>query len=232
MLYIVSTPIGNMQDITLRAITTLEKVDEVICEDTRVTGGLLKHFNISKKLTPLNDFNEDQLIPQVIAKLEKGLHLALVSDAGTPLISDPGFRLVREVKKRSLPVTSIPGVSSVISALTLSTLPPDKFMFIGFLPKGIEKKKNVLEKLKTSLMVLDSNKLSPTVIYFESPHSLLDSLEALEATFGDIEVVVTREITKIYEEVVRLPTSQLKKHFAEKKPKGEFVILFNPKATL
>jgi 16S rRNA (cytidine1402-2'-O)-methyltransferase len=226
ILYIVSTPIGNLQDITLRAINTLKKVDLVICEDSRVTGGLLHHLGIKKEMLVLNDNNEENKIYEIIGKLESGKNLALVSDAGTPLISDPGFKLVRECIKKSIEVIPIPGVSSVITALSASGLPTDKFLFLGFPPDSFEKKKNFFNRIRFSLESLSKNKLTPTIVVFESPHKLLNCLEALDFIFGDIDIVIARELTKIHEEFLKDKTSKLKAHFKLYPPKGEFVILF------
>lgn len=226
ILYIVATPIGNLSDITLRAIETLKQVDLIVCEDTRVTGGLLHHLEIKKDMTVLNDANEENVIYNVILKLEQGLNIALVSDAGTPLISDPGFKLVREARKKGIKVEPIPGASSVTSALSASGLPTDKFMFLGFPPDSFEKKKNFLVKLHLSLDFLSKNKLTPTVVFFESPHKLLLFLEAIEEVFEEIEIVIAREMTKIHEEFLKDTVSNLRKHFGVNKPKGEFVVLF------
>src|SRR3989344_6738849 len=148
MLYIVPTPIGNLGDITLRALEVLKSVDGIICEDTRRTGILLKHYQIEKPLLVLNDFNESQQIDHIIEKLKIGANIALVSDAGTPLISDPGYKLIRECIAKDIPVDSLPGPSSVITALTLSGLPPDKFTFLGYLPEKPGHRKELLEGVK------------------------------------------------------------------------------------
>lgn len=228
-LYVVATPIGNLQDITLRAIDTLKDVDYVVCEDTRVTGNLLHHLKIKKEMIVLNDNNEENKIYEITKLLKNNKKIALVSDAGTPLISDPGFRLVRAVLQTGIRVTPMPGASAVTAALCASGLPTDKFLFLGFLPDSFEKKKNVLLKLNESLNVLSSNKLSPTIMFFESPHRLLATLDAIEIIFGDIEIVIAREITKIYEEFLTNKVSLQKKHFEKSTPKGEYVILFNNK---
>lgn len=229
MLYIVSTPIGNLQDITLRAIETLKSADLIVCEDTRVTGRLLHHLGIKKEMQVINDSNEENKIYEVCKLLKNGKNIALVSDAGTPLISDPGFKLVRYVLQKGIGVIPIPGANSAITALSASGLPTDKFLYLGFLPDSYEKKKNTLLRLSLSLASLSSNKLSPTVIFFESPHRLLKTIDALEEVFGDIEIVVARELSKIYEEFLRDRLSFLKLHFKKTLPKGEFVILFNLK---
>lgn len=218
MLYIVSTPIGNFQDITLRAINILKNVDLVVCEDSRVTGNLLNHFEIKKEMTVLNDDNEQNKMYELLDMLYNGKDLALVSDAGTPLISDPGFKLVRIALQKQIKVVSIPGPSAVITALCASGLPTDKFLFLGFPPDSIEHKKKVFSKIP--------NAFEYTIVLFESPHKLIRCLTALNEVFGDIEVVIAREMTKIHEEFLRKKISEIKKHFEVNKPKGEFVILF------
>src|SRR3989344_5803167 len=155
-LYIVSTPIGNLADITLRAIEVLKSVDSIICEDTRVTGKLLNHLQIDKKMFALNDFNEAKQVHPLISRLAAGENLALVSDAGTPLISDPGYKLVREAIREGIKVESIPGSSSVIVALIVSGLPPDKILFVGYLPKKDAKRKILLEDIKKSRQIVKS----------------------------------------------------------------------------
>ena len=214
-LYIVSTPIGNLQDITVRAVKILSSVDLVLCEDTRHTGLLLQKLNISAKLVPYYDEIEDKRIPEVIDWLENGKNIALVSDSGTPLISDPGFRLVRECVKRGIKVESIPGPSAALAALTSSGLPPDKFIFLGYPP---EKQSARLELFK---------KLSPniTTIFYCAPHKLATTLTDMKTVLGDLEIVVCRELTKIHEEIWRGRLTNAISHF--KAPKGEFVVLFN-----
>lgn len=225
-LFVVATPIGNLGDITLRAIETLKSVDFVICEDSRLTGNLLHHLEIKKEMFVLNDVNEENKIYEIIQKLTNGQSAALVSDAGTPLISDPGFKLVRECVRHNTQVIPLPGASSVITALSASGLPTDKFLFLGYSPDSEEKKKkwflNIQEVVKTS----SEKKLTPTVVFFESPHKLLRTLDAILETLGDIDLVVAREMTKIYEEFLRMKVSEIKEHFEKNSPKGEFVILF------
>src|SRR3989344_3319200 len=196
ILYIISTPIGNLKDITLRAREVLKTVDYILCEDTRVTGKLLHHYEISKKLVSFNDFSEEAKTPVVIKGLLSGQVVALVSDAGTPLISDPGYKLVRECIHQGIAIESIPGPSSVITALTVSGLPPDKFTFVSYLPKKDVKRKSFLEDLKKGREIVKS-----TIIIFESPYRLIKSLEDIKQIFGDIEIVVCRELTKMHEEI-------------------------------
>jgi 16S rRNA (cytidine1402-2'-O)-methyltransferase len=236
ILYIVATPIGNLQDITLRAIEILRKVNVIACEDTRKTGLLLHKLalpdtvrnlalqgeTLQKKprLVSYYEQNELQRIPEVISAIKDGLNIALVSDAGTPTVSDPGFKLVRECIKEGIKVESIPGASSVITALTVSGLPTDKFLFVGYPPKKPGHRKDFFEKL-TKLGI------KTTIILFESPHHLIRTLEGMKEAFGDIDIVICRELTKIYEEIRREKISKSLKHFGEIPPKGEFVILFN-----
>ena len=220
-LFIVATPIGNLKDITLRALEVLKAVDYILCEDTRVTGNLLNHFEISKKLVPFNDFNEDKKAQAVINDLMLGQNIALVSDAGTPLISDPGYKLVRACIHQGIAVETIPGPSSVIAALTISGLPPDKFTFVGYLPKKDSKRKKLLEDLKRSREIVRS-----TIIAFESPFRLLKALEDIKEVFGDIEITICRELTKMHEEVKQEKISESITYFSKNIPKGELVLLW------
>lgn len=216
MLYLVATPIGNLKDITLRALEILQSVDGIICEDTRRTSLLLNHFQIKKPLMILNDYNEGKTANQIIDQLKVGQNLALVSDAGTPLISDPGYKLVRECLAEGIAVDSIPGPSSVITALTLSGLPPDRFLFVGYPPEKPGKRAKWLEELKNA----DS-----TVIMFISPHKLLTILSDMERVFDDIEIVLAAELTKFHQNVEKKKISQWLETL--KNPKGEYVLLFN-----
>lgn len=243
ILYILATPIGNLQDLSLRTIDVLNKVEIIACEDTRHTGLLLKHIQglrnviLNKAKDPMGFFsfqpqndkktllsyyeqNEFKRIPQILNALHNGISVALVSDAGTPTISDPGFKLVRECIGQGIKVESIPGPSSVISALVVSGLPTDKFLFLGFPPKKPGHRKSMFEKVKSANEFVKS-----TVIFFESPHHLLRTLEDLKEVFGDIDIVICRELTKIYEEVRREKLSEAISHFIKVVPKGEFVIL-------
>lgn len=238
-LSIVAIPIGNMQDITLRAIQTLLTADVIACEDTRRAGLLLQKIrelvpgfsqdtfsalNTVKKpqLVSYYDQNELQRIPQIIAALKDGLHIALVSDAGTPLVNDPGFKLVRACIKEGLEVVSIPGPSAAIAALTVSGLPTDKFFFVGYPPKKEGHRVEFYKSLQTL-----TGQLKTTVILYEAPHRIKGTLEEFAQVFGrDKEIVIARELTKVYEEVLRDSVENLQKHFAKTAPKGEFVILF------
>ncbi len=220
-LYIVATPIGNLKDITLRAIEVLLSVDLVVCEDTRVTGLLLKHFEISKKMVSVSDFNEEQRVGEVILNLKQGKNIALVSDAGTPLVSDPGYKLVREAIAQKVMLEAIPGPSAAIAALTISGMPSDRFMFVGYLSKKDGKRKTQLEDLGKIDDIVKT-----TFIIYESPYRLVKTLNAIKSVFGDIDTVICRELTKLHEESRREKVSESLEHFEKTNPKGEFVILF------
>ncbi len=221
MLYLIATPIGNLKDITLRALEILKEVDGVICEDTRRTALLLNHYEIKKPLIVLNDYNEVKVFPQIIEKLESGQNLALVSDAGTPLISDPGYKLVRECLTLGIQVDSLPGPSSVITALTLSGLPPDKFLFLGYPPEKPGKRLKLFELLQTTRY-----KLPTTYIMFVSPHKLIRILEDMKEVFGDIEVTLAHELTKVHQSVGSKKISGWLENL--KNPKGEYILLMHP----
>jgi len=218
-LFIVSTPIGNLKDITLRAIEVLEKVDLIAAEDTRHTRILLDHYRIKTPTTSYFDFNKEKKTPVLIRKLQNGEEIALVSDAGTPGISDPAFRLVRECLRNGLAVETIPGATAFVPALILSGLPTDRFVFEGFLPvkKG---RKTRLEKLKEE---------TRTIILYESVHRIPRTLSDLLIFFGDRKVAVVREITKKFEEVHRGYLSELNENLAQIKLKGEFVLVIEGK---
>lgn len=222
MLYIVATPIGNLKDVTLRSLEVLQAVDGIICEDTRRTSTLLNHFEIKKPLLVLNNYNEARIIPEFIEKLKQGSNLALVSDAGTPLVSDPGYKLVRECLSQDITVDSLPGPSSVITALTLSGLPPDKFLFLGYLPEKPGHRLDLLNKLK-----LVNENLKTTYITFVAPHKLVKTLEGMLEVFGDIEIVLAKELTKIHQSVKKQQISVWLDTFKKQKPKGEFILLFH-----
>jgi 16S rRNA (cytidine1402-2'-O)-methyltransferase len=230
-LYIVATPIGNLQDISLRAIDTLCLADFILCEDTRSTNTLLKSIGkrfpekkIKARLISYYEENELKRIPEVLQMLNKDFNFAIVSDAGTPEISDPGFKLIRDCMLLGIKVVSIPGPSSVISALVSSGLPTDKFMFLGFLPKKPGHRKDLLLNVNESLKLINQ-----TVIFFESPFRLLHTLMEVNEIFGDIEVSVARELTKVYEEVRKEKLSEAIKYYKDKSIKGEIVVLFSLK---
>lgn len=218
-LYIVATPIGNLQDITLRAIEILKNVSSIVCEDTRVTGKLTGKYEIKKPLLALNEFNEEQVVYEVLKKLEKA-DIALVSDAGTPLISDPGYRLVNEAIKRGYKVVPIPGASALITALSACGLPTDKFVFLGFLPKS---------EVKATKQLSIFADFEGTIILYESPHRITQTLHAISEVFGDIDVTIARELTKIYEEIISKKISAHLEKYEAQEPKGEIVVLFSNK---
>ena len=215
MLYIVATPIGNLKDITLRALDILRSVDSIICEDTRHASILLNHYQIKKPLLVLNDHNEFHAFPGLIQRLNDGENMAIISDAGTPLVSDPGYKLVRECLASGIQVDSLPGPSSVITALTLSGLPPDKFMFVGYPPEKSGKRIKWMEELKG---------IEATIIMFISPHKMGKNLEDMKTVFGDIEVVLAKELTKIHQNVESKKISEWLETL--KSPKGEYILLF------
>lgn len=231
-LSIVATPIGNMQDISLRAVQTLLTADIVACEDTRRAGLLLQKvremipgFPEDKhpKLISYYDQVEQQKTPEILNLLISGLNVALVSDAGTPLVSDPGYRVVKEAIAADIPVVSVPGPSAVITALTLSGLPSDKFFFIGYLPKKEGHRKELLESVQSL-----HGQLKTTIIFFEAPHRIKGTLRELADVLGvEKHIVVARELTKVYEEVQRGSIADIITHFNKIEPKGEFVILFH-----
>lgn len=221
-LFVVATPLGNLQDITLRALEVLKTVDLICAEDTRHTGILLKHYGIRKPLLSYQEYNETQRIPEILGRLKIGQNVALLSDAGTPTISDPGFKLVRECIKEKIKVETIPGPSAVTAALVISGLPTDKFFFLGYLPKKESHRKKLLNSLRKMIQIIKS-----TVIIFEAPHRLIKTLEELKEVFGDIDIVICRELTKIHEEIRREKISEAIKHFEQVKPLGELTLLFN-----
>jgi|TARA_B100000768_G_scaffold79708_1_gene75828 16S rRNA (cytidine1402-2'-O)-methyltransferase len=215
-LYIVPTPIGNLEDITFRAINILKDVNLILCEDTRRSKKLLIHYNIETPLRSHHKFNEHKEIGKVVEKILSGEKIALISDAGTPGISDPGFLAVRTCLENNIEVECLPGATALIPALVNSGIPFDKFVFEGFLPvkKG---RKTRLEKLTEE---------ERTMIFYESPHKLLKTLKDFSNNFGSQrKVSISRELTKIYEETIRLSLEDSIKLFTEKSPKGEFVII-------
>lgn len=228
MLYLVATPIGNLEDITLRALKVLFSVDLILAEDTRKTLNLLRHYQKQDQTTPklLSYFeeNEQKRIPEVISFLKNGIDIALVTNSGTPTISDPGFKLVRKCWREGIKVISLPGPSSPISALASSGLPTDKFIFLGFTPSKSSQRKRSFENVKAAL-----NSVSSTIIFFESPFRLSKCLEDLKTVFGDIEVVICRELTKIHEEIKRDKITFFLEKYSLIQPKGELIVLFNLK---
>jgi len=218
-LYIVPTPIGNLKDITYRAVEVLKTVNRILAEDTRTSGLLLKHYQIDTPLKSFHAFNEHQKLASVIHELKNGEHLALISDAGTPGISDPGFLLIREVLKEDLDVEVLPGATAFVPALLKSGFPCDRFVFEGFLPH----KKGRQTRLKRL------SEEDRTIIFYESPHRLIKLLEQLQEYFPEREVSVSRELTKLHEETVNGPASALSEHFLAKAPKGEIVVILKGK---
>jgi len=218
-LYIVSTPIGNLGDITFRAVETLKEVDFILCEDTRVTSVLLKHYEIAKPLVSFNAVTEGKKIPTAIDRIAKGEICALVSDSGTPIVSDPGVRLVSEAIKQNIDVIPIPGATALISALTISGLPSDSFIFEGFLPQ----KKGRQKKLK------ELSEENRTIILYESPFRIEKLIDELIEYMPERFIVVCRELTKKFEETWRGYPQQLKDSLNSKVIKGEFVVLIAPK---
>lgn len=216
MLYIVSTPIGNLKDITLRALETLKSVDLIAAEDTRHTKILLDAYQIQKPLTSFFEHNQVKKVQTLIDFLKGGKSIALVSDAGTPGISDPGFVIIREAMNNKIPVTVIPGATACISALTASGLPSNRFIFEGFLPPKAGARRNKLLALKEE---------QGTLIFYESPHRLLKTLKDMQDVWDDPLIVVARELTKKFEEILSDKASRLIEHFEAHAPKGEFVLL-------
>ena len=215
-LYLVSTPIGNMEDITLRAIRILKEVDIIASEDTRRSGLLLKKYNIEKPLLSYHDHNKVERTPEIIEKLKNGKSFALISDSGTPGISDPGFYLVREAIKEGIPIIPIPGPTALISGLIVSGLPTDRFAFEGFLPRRKGRRRKRLQRLVNE---------ERTMIFFEAPHRLLYFLQDLQEILGDRRIAVLRELTKKFEDIERGRVSEFISIYRQKRPKGEFVIV-------
>ena len=219
-LYLVPTPIGNLEDITLRAIRILKSVDVILAEDTRTSGHLLRHLEISKPMQSYHIHNEHQTIARLTDRMLKGETMALISDAGTPAISDPGFLLVRECIRLAIPVECLPGPTAFVPALVNSGLPSDRFTFEGFLPH----KKGRQTRLK------ELSQESRTMVFYESPHRLLKSLEQFTEYFGDDRPAsVSRELTKVFEENVRGSLREIIAYFTEKTVKGEIVIIVGGK---
>lgn len=220
-LYLVATPIGNLGDITLRALETLAGADVIACEDSRVTRKLLDRFLISTPLTPYHEHNAQAARPKLIERLAQGASIALVSDAGTPLISDPGFKLAREVSAAGHSVTALPGPSSVLAALSVAGLPTDSFYFDGFLPPKQGARRARIAELK---------RIDATLVLFEGGSRIGDTLHDLAAAMGDREAAICREMTKLHEEIRRAPLTQLAADAGELETRGEFVVVVGPPA--
>ncbi len=216
MLYIVATPIGNLKDITLRAIEVLKSVDLIACEDTRHTKILLDHYGIAKPTTSFYQQNRFTKGEYLLGLLKAGKNIALVSDAGTPGILDPGYNLINLAIEHNIPLTVVPGAVALINALVLSGKPAHSFIFEGFLSAKAIARKNRLKELK---------KLELTVIFYESSHRILKTLQDIEEVFGETQLVICRELTKKFEEVKRANAKELLEHFSSQKPRGEFVVI-------
>ncbi|NAS31017.1 16S rRNA (cytidine(1402)-2'-O)-methyltransferase [Flavobacteriaceae bacterium R38] len=219
-LYIVPTPIGNLDDITFRAVKVLKEVDLILAEDTRTSGKLLKHFDISTPMQSHHMHNEHKTVEAIVKRIKAGETIALISDAGTPAISDPGFLLTRNCIENNIEVECLPGATAFVPALVNSGLPNDKFVFEGFLP--------VKKGRQTRLILLEQE--TRTIIFYESPHKLVKTLGDFEQYFGSNRLVsVSRELTKLYEETIRGTVTEVKQYFEKKPPKGEIVIVVGGK---
>ena len=212
-LYIVSTPIGNLKDITIRAIEVLKEVDLILAEDTRRTGKLLKEYNISNKMLSYNDYNKSKRTKEVISLLKENKNVAVVSDAGTPSISDPGFYIVRECIKENIKVIPIPGASALLAGLVGAGLPTDKFEFYGFLPKGPTQKERIFSAI------------DKTTVFYESPHRIIKTLKVMNEVIHDKEIVIARELTKKFEEFIRGTVKDVYNSLKDKVLKGEIVLI-------
>lgn len=216
-LYVVSTPIGNLEDITYRAVRTLKEVDWIACEDTRTTGHLLKHYEIRTKTISYHDHNEMERAPELFARLQSGENGALVSDAGTPLLNDPGYRIVHGAVEAGITVEAIPGASAVLAALVVAGLPTDQFHFGGFLPAKQGQRTRLLESLAEE---------PATLIFYEAPHRIVETLSDIAAVMGKRDVVAARELTKLHEEVLRGTAAEIRAKLAARDSvRGEFVVL-------
>jgi 16S rRNA (cytidine1402-2'-O)-methyltransferase len=220
-LYIVSTPIGNLADITLRAIEVLSKADVVACEDTRVSRTLLDTHGIRTRCISVHNYNEDSRFDFLKSEIAIGKSVALISDAGTPLISDPGYKLASRLRKAGFMVTAAPGPSAVLDALVLSGMPSYRFTFVGFVPPKPNEREQFLDGLKNS---------DATIIFFETARRLAPTLEAIASIFGERQVAIARELTKVYEDVRSGTAAELAEHYKSAPPKGEIVCLIHPAA--
>ena len=216
-LYIVSTPIGNLEDMTYRAARILKDVELILCEDTRRTGKLLAAYDIKKRMLPYNDFNERKITHQIIPLLKEGKEIALVSDCGTPLLSDPGFFLVREAISQGIAVVPVPGASALLAALVASGCAPDKFTFLGFLPKKEKGRKDVFAMIK--------GQSEMTFVFYESPYRINDAIADLAEVLPERNICISRELTKKFEEFYRGKSVRAYEMINGKKLKGEFVVV-------
>jgi len=217
ILYLIATPIGNLEDISARALKTLREVTLILAEDTRHTGKLLAHYGIKTPLSSYYEHNKIIKLPEILARLQGG-DLALVSDAGTPLLNDPGYELVRSVLTAGHDVSPIPGPSAPLSALIVSGLSADAFLYLGYLPRKDSDRRQKIKEI---------TELPYTIIFLEAPHRLLTTLSALSTELGDRQIAVARELTKLYEEVQRGTISEMVEHFKEHKPRGEFTLVID-----
>ncbi|MDX2307981.1 MAG: 16S rRNA (cytidine(1402)-2'-O)-methyltransferase [Hyphomicrobium sp.] len=218
-LYLVATPIGNLADITIRALGVLVRADIILCEDTRHSRTLLQHYGVGGALRPFHEHNEDQERPRILSALSNGKVVALISDAGTPLVSDPGYKLVREAAALGHPVVSIPGASALLAAITASGLPPDSFHFAGFLPSREVARRTRIAELAD---------VPGTLIFYEAPTRVAEAVADLADVLGPRPAALARELTKLHEEVVRLPLDRLADQLAREPIKGEIVIVVGP----
>ncbi len=223
-LVLVSTPIGNLRDISSRALEVLSSADAILCEDTRTSGVLLRAHGIKTRLIALHDHNEAAATPQLLAEMQAGRRYALISDAGTPLVSDPGYRLVRAVIAAGLSVSGVPGANAALLALTLSGLPPQPFLFMGFSPARGGERRAALGNLRS----LEAAGLTATLLFYEAPHRLQEFLADAAALFGERPAAVCRELTKFYEEVRRGPLPDLAAHYAAHEARGEIAVVIGP----
>jgi 16S rRNA (cytidine1402-2'-O)-methyltransferase len=218
-LYLVATPIGNLEDITLRALRILKEVDQIACEDTRHTQKLLNHYQISKSLVSYHEHNEMTRAPELLIALEQGAKIALVSDAGMPLVSDPGYRLVTLCLRHHIPVVPLPGASALLAALAASGLPNEEFLFVGFLPARSGERQRALERLRVE---------DRTIIFYEAPHRVEDCILEAQVILGDRQACLAREVTKIHEEFLRGKLSTIAAALKERPARGEITLLIGP----
>lgn len=219
-LYLCATPIGNLEDITFRVVRTLQEVDLIAAEDTRNSIKLLNHFNIKTPMTSYHEFNKIEKAHQLVEKMQSGTNIALITDAGTPGISDPGEELVRIAYEAGIEVTSLPGAAACVTALTLSGLSTRRFAFEAFLPKDKKERRRILEELKNE---------TRTIIIYEAPHHLIKTLEELKEALGDRPITLCRELTKKYEEAHRTTIDEVLKYYNDREPRGEYVLVLGGK---
>src|SRR5580765_580660 len=218
-LYLVATPIGNLEDITLRGLRILKEADQIACEDTRHTQKLLNHYNIKKTLVSYHEHNELTRAPELVVAMERGAQIALVSDAGMPLVSDPGYRLVTLCLRHHIPVIPIPGPSALLAALSASGLPNEEFLFAGFLPARSGERRRALERLRIE---------DRTIIFYEAPHRIEETVAEAAEILGDRPACLAREVTKLHEEFRRGSLAEISASLAEKPARGEITLLIGP----